>query len=328
MAPAGSAPTPGLYDSRFEHDACGVGFIADLTGRPGHDVVSKALTALCNLEHRGAEGGDPGTGDGAGILTQIPDAFFREVCDFDLPPAGSYVAGLVFLPATSADRGEEPDHERDEAAGPGRTSRRRRSPSWPRPRTSSSSAGATCRTTRRSAAAVRAPRRRTWCSCSWPAWAGSAASSWSGWRSACASGPAGRSACISRACRRGPSSTRGCCPRLRCRRSSLTCPMSGTARRWPWCTPGFPPTRSRPGSSRTRTGTSRTTARSTRSAATGTGCGPARRCWPAACCPTPPTGAASTGSSRCSTRTAATRPVSTSAWSCCTWAAGRCRTRC
>ena len=119
MAPAGSAPTPGLYDSRFEHDACGVGFIADLTGRPGHDVVSKALTALCNLEHRGAEGGDPGTGDGAGILTQIPDAFFREVCDFDLPPAGSYVAGLVFLPATSADRGEEPDHERDEAARAG-----------------------------------------------------------------------------------------------------------------------------------------------------------------------------------------------------------------
>ncbi len=116
MAPAGSAPTPGLYDSRFEHDACGVGFIADLTGRPGHDVVSKALTALCNLEHRGAEGGDPGTGDGAGILTQIPDDFFREVCDFGLPPAGSYVAGLVFLPATSADRGEEPDHERDAAA--------------------------------------------------------------------------------------------------------------------------------------------------------------------------------------------------------------------
>jgi glutamate synthase (NADPH) large chain len=116
MAPAGRVTTPGLYDSRFEHDACGVGFIADLTGRPGHDVVSKALTTLCNLQHRGAEGGDPGTGDGAGILTQIPDDFFREVCDFDLPPAGSYVAGLVFLPATSADRGEEPDHERDAAA--------------------------------------------------------------------------------------------------------------------------------------------------------------------------------------------------------------------
>ena len=106
MAPAGRATTPGLYDSRFEHDACGVGFIADLTGRPGHDVVSKALTALCNLQHRGAEGGDPGTGDGAGILTQIPDAFFREVCDFDLPPAGSYAAGLVFLDKETAGREE------------------------------------------------------------------------------------------------------------------------------------------------------------------------------------------------------------------------------
>ncbi len=104
----------GLYDPSFEHDACGVAFIADLTGRPGHDVVSKALTALCNLEHRGAQGGDPGTGDGAGILTQIPDAFFREVCDFDLPPAGSYAAGLAFLPTPVAvqeegAREEEPD---------------------------------------------------------------------------------------------------------------------------------------------------------------------------------------------------------------------------
>ena len=118
MAPAGRAQgrdhgvseSRGLYDSHFEHDACGVGFIADLTGRPGHDVVSKALTALCNLEHRGAEGGDPGSGDGAGILTQIPDAFFREVCDFDLPPAGSYAAGMVFLPPLEAER------EGDEAA--------------------------------------------------------------------------------------------------------------------------------------------------------------------------------------------------------------------
>jgi glutamate synthase (NADPH) large chain len=115
MAPAGRAQgqdhgvrgPQGLYDSRFEHDACGVGFIADLTGRPGHDVVSKALTALCNLQHRGAEGGDPGSGDGAGILTQIPDAFFREVCDFDLPSAGSYAAGLVFLDKETAGRKED-----------------------------------------------------------------------------------------------------------------------------------------------------------------------------------------------------------------------------
>jgi glutamate synthase (NADPH) large chain len=94
MAPA--APG-GLYDSRFEHDACGVGFVADLSGRAGHDVVTSALRVLCNLEHRGAQGADPDTGDGAGILTQIPDAFFRAVCPFPLPEAGSYAAGLAFL---------------------------------------------------------------------------------------------------------------------------------------------------------------------------------------------------------------------------------------
>ena len=86
----------GLYDPRFEHDACGVGFVADLSGRGGHDVVARALRVLCNLEHRGAKGGDPGTGDGAGILTQIPDEFFRATCEFELPEAGAY-AELVAL---------------------------------------------------------------------------------------------------------------------------------------------------------------------------------------------------------------------------------------
>ncbi len=98
MAPAAATTTGGLYDSSFEHDACGVGFVADLSGLPSHDTVAKALTVLRNLEHRGAKGSDPNTGDGAGILTQIPDAFFRAVCDFELPPAGCYAAGLVFLP--------------------------------------------------------------------------------------------------------------------------------------------------------------------------------------------------------------------------------------
>ena len=98
MAPAAATSTGGLYDSSFEHDACGVGFVADLSGRPSHDTVAKALTVLRNLEHRGAQGSDPNTGDGAGILTQIPDAFFRAVCDFELPQAGCYAAGLVFLP--------------------------------------------------------------------------------------------------------------------------------------------------------------------------------------------------------------------------------------
>src|SRR5690349_15984305 len=92
-------PAAGLYDPRFEHDACGVGFVADLSGRGGHDVVARALRVLCNLEHRGAKGGDPGTGDGAGILTQIPDEFFRATCDFELPEAGAYAAGMAFFSA-------------------------------------------------------------------------------------------------------------------------------------------------------------------------------------------------------------------------------------
>ena len=103
MAPAATPLTEGLYDPSFEHDSCGVGFVADLSGRRGHDIVTSALTVLRNLEHRGAKGSDPGTGDGAGILTQIPDAFFRAACDFPLPEPGTYAAGLVFLPPDGDD---------------------------------------------------------------------------------------------------------------------------------------------------------------------------------------------------------------------------------
>src|SRR6266851_2358078 len=106
MAPAAAAETRGLYDSSFEHDACGVGFVADLSGRRTHDAVSKALTVLRNLDHRGAKGSDPDTGDGAGILTQLPDAFFRAVCEFPLPEPDCYAAGMVFLPADPADRAD------------------------------------------------------------------------------------------------------------------------------------------------------------------------------------------------------------------------------
>jgi glutamate synthase (NADPH) large chain len=104
MAPAAHPGTGGLYDSRFEHDACGVGFVADLSGRRGHDVVTQALTVLRNLDHRGAKGSDPDTGDGAGILTQIPDEMFRAVTGLGLPEPGAYAAGMVFLPAAAADR--------------------------------------------------------------------------------------------------------------------------------------------------------------------------------------------------------------------------------
>ena len=88
----------GLYDPSFDKDACGLAMVATLRGTAGHDIVDTALNALRNLEHRGAVGSDAGTGDGAGILTQIPDAFLRAVAGVALPPAGEYGAGLVFLP--------------------------------------------------------------------------------------------------------------------------------------------------------------------------------------------------------------------------------------
>ncbi|WP_326565011.1 glutamate synthase large subunit [Amycolatopsis rhabdoformis] len=97
--------TTGLYDPAYEHDACGVAFVADLAGRRDHQIVAKALVALRNLEHRGARGAEPDTGDGAGLLIQVPDAFFREVVDFDLPEEGAYAVGTAFLPRDEKRRG-------------------------------------------------------------------------------------------------------------------------------------------------------------------------------------------------------------------------------
>ena len=91
-------PAQGLYDAQSEHDACGVAFVATLTGVPSHKIVAQAIEALRNLEHRGAAGAEPNSGDGAGILIQIPDRFLRAVVDFPLPPAGSYAVGTAFLP--------------------------------------------------------------------------------------------------------------------------------------------------------------------------------------------------------------------------------------
>ena len=92
----------GLYDPSAEKDACGLAMVATLRGTPGHDIVDMALSSLRNLEHRGAVGSDAGTGDGAGILTQIPDRFFRKTVSFQLPKLGSYGAGLVFLAEADA----------------------------------------------------------------------------------------------------------------------------------------------------------------------------------------------------------------------------------
>src|SRR5215204_4575026 len=96
----------GLYDPSYEHDACGVAFVARLDGKPTHETVRRAVVALENLEHRGAAGADPNTGDGAGILLQMPDAFMRAVLDEDLPPPGAYGVCVCFLPQDEARRGE------------------------------------------------------------------------------------------------------------------------------------------------------------------------------------------------------------------------------
>ncbi|MCA2702871.1 MAG: glutamate synthase large subunit [Microcystis sp. M179S2] len=99
----------GLYDPRFEHDACGVGFIVHKTGKKSHDIVEQALTILLNLDHRGACGAEKNTGDGAGILCQIPDLFFRKVTSnlgFTLPAAGQYGVGMLYTAPDAEIRGK------------------------------------------------------------------------------------------------------------------------------------------------------------------------------------------------------------------------------
>src|SRR6476660_2614679 len=103
-----SAPkAQGLYDPKHEHDACGVGFIADLNNRQSHDIVLKALEILRSLEHRGACGCEANTGDGAGILLQMPHKFLAKVAKavhIDLPLPGSYGVAMVYLPRNAGDR--------------------------------------------------------------------------------------------------------------------------------------------------------------------------------------------------------------------------------
>ena len=94
---------PGLYRPDLEHDACGVAFVADLHGRPSHGMVGLGLQSLCNLEHRGASGAETNTGDGAGILIQVPDRFCRATAGVELPLAGAYATGIGFLPTDAAD---------------------------------------------------------------------------------------------------------------------------------------------------------------------------------------------------------------------------------
>ena len=106
MNPLSLPPKQGLYDPRYEHDACGVGFVVDLKNRQSHDIVRKALQILYNLEHRGACGCEKNTGDGAGILLQMPHGFLRRECaelGIALPAPGQYGVGMVFLPTDDRD---------------------------------------------------------------------------------------------------------------------------------------------------------------------------------------------------------------------------------
>ena len=134
----------GLYDPRFEHEACGVGMVARLDNVAEHEVVRLALTALENLEHRGASGADPTTGDGAGILMQMPDELLRGSVDFELPILGRYGVLMCFLPLESA----QERTRLQELVERGRAG----------PRVSACSAGAMCRsspsTPRKTAGAV------------------------------------------------------------------------------------------------------------------------------------------------------------------------------
>ncbi|MEX2289843.1 MAG: glutamate synthase large subunit [Mycobacteriales bacterium] len=102
--PSSAVPVrQGLYDPAYEHDACGVAFVADIAGRVTHDIVEQGLRAVRNLEHRGASGSEPETGDGAGILVQVPDGFLRAVLDVELPEPGCYAIGTAFLPQDEAE---------------------------------------------------------------------------------------------------------------------------------------------------------------------------------------------------------------------------------
>ena len=87
-----------LYDPRFEHDSCGVSFVVDVKGRASHRILSMGIGALCNMEHRGATGTEPDTGDGAGVMLQIPDRFLRQAVSFELPKVGEYGVGITVLP--------------------------------------------------------------------------------------------------------------------------------------------------------------------------------------------------------------------------------------
>ncbi len=208
-----TTPGPtGLYDPRFEHDACGVSFVAHMKGERSNELVRTGLLALTNLEHRGATGAEPDTGDGAGILIQVPDRLLRDTVDFDLPAAGAYATGLAFLPA---DRGRAREGDRPHRGDHGRGRARRARLARACRSTPSASArrhAPPCRASGRSfdlvARAARAASRST------------AVRTWRA--SGSSTSFAATRRCTSRRCRLARSSTRACSPRRSSASSSVT----------------------------------------------------------------------------------------------------------
>ena len=313
----------GLYDPQNEHDSCGVGFVVDLKGRKSHSIVANGLEVLSNLQHRGATGSEKNTGDGAGILMQMPHRFFADVCgerDIKLPAAGQYGVGVVFLPNDPGSRAACEHLFEKVVHDEGQTFL-----GWREVPTDNSMIGPTAQRSqpvikqlfigRNPTIHIGQRRRRV--------------------RAQALRHPAPRAAR-----RAAPGRPRegellhpqpvgahrrlqgDAQPRSAAACSSPTCRTTGSSRRWRWCTRGSRPTRSPAGSARILTGWSRTTARSTRCAATSTGCTRARACSSRGCSATTWRSA-----SRSSTPTAAIRGCSTTCSSCWCSRGGRCRTR-
>ncbi len=200
----------GLYHPSNEHDSCGVAFVVDMKGRRSRDIVEKAITALVNLEHRGAAGSEPNTGDGAGILLQVPDKFFRAVVDFPLPAEGTYATGIAFLPQSKADaqRAAEAVEKIVESEG-------LKVLGWREVATDDSSLApwpaTPCRRSGRSSSAARTTPSPAWTSNAAPTSSVSAPSTNWAVKAQARTAPVARP-CTSRACRARRSSTRACSP--------------------------------------------------------------------------------------------------------------------
>ena len=303
----------------LEKDSCGVGFIANIKGKKSHQIVSDAISILCNLEHRGAVGADPRAGDGAGILVQIPHAFFaRKASRARLRAAAARrLRGrrAVHAEGNGLAQSHQEHHRRpDQGRGADAARLARRADRQFLARRNRQ-ADRACHTCRCSSAAARTSRPRRSSS------AGSTSCASRFRRRSISAATAASPAITRRRCRAAPSSTRACSSPTSSATTIPTCTSPISRARWRWCISASRPTPSRPGRWRTPTGWSRITARSTRCAATSTGW---RRGRPR--CIRSFTARTSAGCGRSPMKARATPPASTTASNSWCRAATRCRT--